>query len=87
MGKNKYNNDYERMINNATYRRLIPGLIKDHEGGWIVISKGELIGIYKTRLDAINAIKTHDLLQTCNIISPNTSQKRKINLGFGRKLK
>jgi len=60
MGKNKYNNDYERMINNATYRRLIPGLIKDHEGGWIVISKGELIGIYKTRLDAIHAIKTHD---------------------------
>ncbi|HUY00554.1 MAG TPA: hypothetical protein VMV49_13420 [Candidatus Deferrimicrobium sp.] len=87
MEQTKDKNDNERMLNNAAYRRLIPQLIKDHEGEWIVISKGELIGIFKSRLEAIQAIKTHNLFQHCNIVSPITREKRKVTLGFGRKLK
>jgi len=79
--------DDERMLNNAAYRRLIPQLLKDHEGEWIVISKGELIGIFDNQRNAVTAIKTHDLLNQCNIVSPITTKKRKVTLGFGRKLK
>ena len=79
--------DDERMLNNAAYRRLIPQLLKDHEGDWIVISKGELIGIFNNRQEAIMAIKTHNLLNQCNIVAPITTRKRKVTLGFGRKLK
>ena len=42
----------ERILNNAAYRRLIPQLIKDHEGEQIVISTGELIEIFTNRQDA-----------------------------------
>jgi urocanate hydratase len=60
----------DRILNNAAYRRFIPQLIKDHEREWIVISKGELIGIFASRQEAIRAIKTHNLLQQCNLVSP-----------------
>ncbi|TFG05174.1 MAG: hypothetical protein EU536_02705 [Promethearchaeota archaeon] len=70
--------DEERMLNNTTYRRLIPQLLKDHEGDWIVISKGELIGIFKNQLEAIKSVKTHNLLDRCNLVSPITAKKRKI---------
>jgi hypothetical protein len=83
----KDNFDDERILNNAAYRRLIPMLIKDNEGEWIVISKGELIDIFDNRLDAIRVIKTNDLLDQCNLVSPITTKKRKGVLGFGRKLK
>lgn len=76
--------DDERILNNVTYRWLIPNLIKDHEGEWVVISKGKLIGFFKTRLDAIRAIKTNNLLNYCNIVSPITTKKRKVVFGFGR---
>lgn len=76
--------DDERILNNTTYGRLIPNLIKDHEGEWVVISKGKLIGIFKTRLEAIRAIKTYNLLDYCNIVSPITTKKRKVVFGFGR---
>ena len=74
-------------MNNAAYRRLIPILIKDNEGEWVVISKGELIGIFDNRVDAIRAIKTNNLLDQCNIVSPISTKKRKGVLGFGKKLK
>ena len=80
-------NDNERVLNNATYRRLLPKIIDDHEGEWIVISKGELIGIFKTRKEAINAVKLNKLTKNCNVVSPITKKQRKITLGFGRKLK
>jgi hypothetical protein len=83
----KDKSDDERMLNNAAYRRLIPQLLKDHEGEWIVISKGELIGIFNSRLDAVKAIKIHNLLNQCNLVSPISTRKRKVTLGFGRKLK
>ncbi len=76
----------DRILNNAAYRRFIPQLIKDHEREWIVISKGELIRIFASRQEAIRAIKTHNLLQQCNLVSPITQRKRKVTLGFGRKL-
>lgn len=79
--------DNERVLNNATYRRLLPEIIADHEGEWIVISKGELVGIYKNREEAINAVKSNKLTENCNIVSPITNKQRKITLGFGRKLK
>lgn len=79
--------DMDRMVNNAVYRRLIPQLIEDHEGEWVVISKGELIGIFKSRSEAILAIKTHGLVQNCNIVAPITKKQRRVTLGFGRKIK
>ncbi len=79
--------DTERMINNAVYRRLIPQLIEDHEGDWVVISKGELVGIFKSRSEAIMAIKTNNLVQNCNIVAPITKKQRRVTLGFGRKIK
>ncbi|MHA1266112.1 MAG: hypothetical protein ACTSRS_12845 [Candidatus Helarchaeota archaeon] len=87
MEKTSSEDDAERMINNATYRRLIPQLLKDHEGEWIVISKGVLVGIFKSRSEAIMAIKTNNLSQNCNIVSPITKKRRRVTLGFGRKLK
>lgn len=74
-------------MNNAAYRRLFPQFIKDHEGEWVVISKGELIGIFKDRAEAIQAIKTNNLMDCCNLVSPITKKQRKVTLGFGRKLK
>jgi len=79
--------DSDRMMNNAAYRRLFPQFIKDHEGEWVVISKGELIGIFKDRQEAIKAIKTNNLMDSCNIVSPIIKKQRKVTLGFGRKLK
>jgi len=79
MEQSKDTIDDERMLNNATYRRLIPQLIKDHEGEWIIISKGEFIGIFKDRLEAINAIKTHNLLYQCNLVSPIKNYWKKIS--------
>ena len=78
--------DDERILNNAAYKRLIPNLAKDHKGEWIVISRGELIGIFETRLDAVRAIETNNLLDHCNIVSPITTRKRKVVFGFGRKI-
>ncbi|MHA1359397.1 MAG: hypothetical protein ACTSQI_22265 [Candidatus Helarchaeota archaeon] len=80
-------NDTDRMINNAVYRRLLPELIKEHEGEWVVISKGELVGLFKTRAEAISAIETNDLVQNCNIIAPITKKQRRVTLGFGRKIR
>jgi len=80
-------NDTDRMINNVVYWRLLPELIKEHEGEWVVISKGELVGIFKTWAEAISAIETNDLVQNCNIIAPITKKQRRVTLGFGRKIR
>jgi urocanate hydratase len=80
-------NDPDRMINNAVYKRLLPELIKEHEGEWVIISKGELVGIFKTRAEAIRALKTNDLVQNCNIIAPITKKQRRVTLGFGRNVR
>ncbi|MHA1652336.1 MAG: hypothetical protein ACTSYB_19295 [Candidatus Helarchaeota archaeon] len=87
MEETKSQDDYDRIINNATYRRLFPELIKEHEDEWIVISKGKVIGLFKTRIEAIKAIKANNLIHTCNLVTPITRKKRKVTLGFGRKLK
>ncbi|MHA1972471.1 MAG: hypothetical protein ACTSW1_05750 [Candidatus Hodarchaeales archaeon] len=76
----------ERMRNNATYRRLIPELIKENEGKWVVISNGQLIGIFPDKESAINSIKEKALYNHCNIVSPITKVKRKVTLGFGRRV-
>ena len=87
MEQTQNKDDNENMLNNAAYRRFFPQLVNDHEGEWIVFSKGELIGIFKSRIEAIQIIKTYNLLQNCNVVSPITKWKRKVTLGFGRKLK
>ncbi|MFX0063246.1 MAG: hypothetical protein ACFFC7_13805 [Candidatus Hermodarchaeota archaeon] len=82
--KNKTDN--ERMLNNATYRRVVPELLEEHAEKWIVISGGEVIGIFNNREEAIEAIKANNLLGHCNIVSPITTIKRKVTLGFGRRM-
>lgn len=82
----KTQRDRDRLQNNATFRRLIPSLIEHNEGDWVVISEGELIGIYPDRKKAIEAVRSNNLRDSCNIVSPITKKKRKVTLGFGRKL-
>ncbi|MFX0209919.1 MAG: hypothetical protein ACFFDT_28320, partial [Candidatus Hodarchaeota archaeon] len=77
--------DRDRLLNNATYRQLIPDLVERHRGKWVVISAGELIGIYPDQRAAINAVKEAEIVHKCNIVSPITDRKRKVTLGFGRK--
>ena len=78
--------DSERMRNNATFRRLAPDLLPNHENEWIVISNGELVGIFPDRLVAIKKIDELNLADKVNLVSPLIKVKRKITLGFGRKI-
>ncbi len=78
--------DKERIENNATYRRIIPNLLENNESKWVVISKGELIGLYPDRLTALNVIKEKNLRNRCNIVAPISRSTRKVTLGFGRRL-
>lgn len=49
---NENEEEMERVRNNATFRRLFPELIDEHEGKWIVISQGRMIGLYGTMIEA-----------------------------------
>ncbi len=82
----KDNNDRDRIQNNAIYRRLFPGFISENAGKWVVISRGELIGIFTDRKSAIEEVKNKGLQNSCNIVSPITRKRRKVTLGFGRRL-
>ncbi|MFX0090726.1 MAG: hypothetical protein ACFFBD_03095 [Candidatus Hodarchaeota archaeon] len=81
----KNETENERRLNKATYRRVVPELLDEHEGKWIVISSGEVIGIFNNRKEALEAIKTNHLLHHCNLVSPITNIKRKVTLGFARR--
>ncbi|MHA1685301.1 MAG: hypothetical protein ACTSYD_02710 [Candidatus Heimdallarchaeaceae archaeon] len=85
--KNLSETEKVRQENNATYRRLLPELIKDNEGKWILICEGEFIGIFPTRKAAVEEIKRKNLVDRYNLLSPITSQKRKVTLGLRRKLR
>jgi hypothetical protein len=82
----KTETDRERIENNAAYRRLIPDLLQNHEGEWVVISGGELIGIFPNRNAALECVRDSGLLGKCNLVSPVKATKRKVTLGFGRRL-
>jgi len=82
----KNSKERDRIQNNATYRRILPGLINEHEGKWVVISRGELIGIFNDRKSAIEEIQAKELIESCNIVAPITRKRRKVTMGFGRRL-
>ncbi|MHA1305359.1 MAG: hypothetical protein ACTSQE_13585 [Candidatus Heimdallarchaeaceae archaeon] len=77
--------DKDRALNNATLRRLRPELLKEHENEWVVISSGNLVGIYPDRKTALEAVKTNNLLGKCNIITPIKPVNRKISIRYRRK--
>jgi len=72
-----------RQRNNATYRRLLPDLIKYNEGKWILICEGDFIGIFSERKDAVEEIKRRNLVDRYNLLSPITTQKQKVTFGLG----
>lgn len=76
----------DRIRNNATFRRLTPDLLPDHENEWVVISNGELIGIFPDRMVAIKKIEELNLIDKVNLVSPLTKARRKVTMGFGRKI-
>jgi hypothetical protein len=73
-----------RQQNNATFRRIFPDLVKDHEGKWVVISEGLMIGIFGDRKAAIKAVIENKLEDKCNIVSPISNKKRTTRLGLRR---
>ncbi len=84
--KPKNDDDTERMKNNATFRRLAPDLLPDHENEWILISSGELIDIFPDRMSAIKKTYELNLHDKVNLVSPLTQSKRRVTLGFGRRI-
>ena len=75
----------ERILNNATYRQIISKLLREHVGKWVVISGGEVFGIFNNQKEAIETIEANNLFGHHNIVSPITPIKRKVTLGFGRR--
>jgi len=73
-----------RQQNNATFRRIFPDLVKNHEGKWVVISEGLMIGIFGDRKAAIKAVIENKLEDKCNIVSPISNKKRTTRLGLRR---
>ena len=71
-----------RQQNNATYRRMLPDLLKKSEGKWVVISEGVLIGIYNDRFAAIRAVIDNNLQDKCNIVTPISSKETVIQFGL-----
>ncbi len=71
-----------RQQNNATYRRMLPDLLKKSEGKWVVISEGILIGIYNDRSAAIRAVIDNNLQDKCNIVTPISSKETVIRFGL-----
>lgn len=82
----KNHEDIDRIRNNATYRRLASDLLPDHENEWVLISNGELLGLFPDRMQAIKKVEEDDLYNKSNLISPLTLAKRQVTLGFGRKI-
>ncbi len=56
--------------NEIAFRRIFPELLKQHKGKWGIISNGDLIDVYKTRMECFKAIKAQDLLEGPNLIFP-----------------
>ena len=78
--------EQERIKNNATFRRLFPELIGEHENQWIVISNGRMIGLFDSMMEAADAIKKNNLYGKPNIITQITRETRKVRLGLRRRL-
>jgi len=74
----------QRIKNNALFRQILPDLIEEHAGEWVVVANNHLEGIFSTKSDALEYIRKNLSGSTHNLISPITMDKRKIRLGFGR---
>lgn len=74
----------QRIKNNALFRQLLPDLLDEHQGKWVLISDGQLYGVYPTKPEAMEAIKENQLTSSHNLVSPITDEKRTVRLGFGK---
>lgn len=77
--------EMERIRNIATYRKLFLDLIDEHEGKWLLISQGRLIGIYENMMEAVNAIEKNDLYGCQNIMTELNRQTRTRRFGMRRR--
>ncbi|MCY3412826.1 MAG: hypothetical protein INQ03_14410 [Candidatus Heimdallarchaeota archaeon] len=77
-------NDPDRTRNNATYRRLIFSLEKEHAGKWMIINKAQLVGVFANREEALKMAKNKNL-EGHSIICPISSTQQTRTLGLRRR--
>lgn len=74
-----------RTKNNATFRRLYPELIDEHENKWILISEGTMLGLFDTMMEGAHMIKSQNLYGKPNILTQLSKKSRKVTLGLRRR--
>ena len=65
--------DIEKIMedrNEIAFRRIFPGLLKQHEGKWGIISSSDLIGVYQTREECHETIREQGLSAVPNLVFP-----------------
>jgi len=56
--------------NELAFRRIFPGLLKQYEGKWGIISSSDLVGVYQTRQECYDTIREQGLSEVPNLVFP-----------------
>lgn len=71
--ENKSRDDINQIMedrNEIAFRRIFPDLLHHNENKWGLISNGDLVGVYESKIKCFNAVKENNLVKTPNLVFP-----------------